>query len=170
MNENINIAEILKDAPKGTELWSPIVGEITFDRIRQDYKLSESYIIVKGHHENFYTFMSTGELFVTDNYHGAIPISHGGMCVLFPSRDCLSWRDFKAPWKHQHFEVFQRVLISRFTANYFPGKEIWVPALYGYYDEETKAHILTNGSSRDDDGIIPYESNEDKVGKPVEIK
>ena len=57
--------------------------------------------------------------------------------------------------------------MSRFTDN-FPSKGIWVPTLYGYYDEETKAHILTNGSSRDDDGIIPYESNEDKLGKSIE--
>lgn len=164
MNENINIAEILKDAPKGTELWSPIVGEITFDRIRQDYKWSESYIIVKGHHENFYTFMSTGELFATDNYHGAIPISRGGMCVLFPSRDCLSWRDFKAPWMHKHFEHGQKVLVPYYDGTIYK----WRLTFYSHYDDGTKQHITTDNMFLLDANVISYEGNEDKLGKPVE--
>ena len=27
MNENINLVEILKNAPRGTKLWSPLCGE-----------------------------------------------------------------------------------------------------------------------------------------------
>lgn len=163
MNENINIAEILKDAPQGTELWSPIVGEITFDRIRQDHKESEAYIIVKDHHENFYTFMSTGELFVTDNYHGAIPISRGGMCVLFPSCDCLSWRDFKAPWEHKHFEPFQKVLVVCYDDS---GEDVWTANIYSHYRNDL--HYTTIGIGLSDDEILPYEGNEDKLGKPAE--
>lgn len=164
MNENINIAEILKDAPKGTELWSPIVGEITFDRIRQDHKESEAYIIVKDSHGNFYTFMSTGELLATNNYHGAIPISRGGMCVLFPSRDCLSWRDFSPSWKHKHFEPFQKVLVA-----YFCPDLRWKADLYSHYSkDEDHPHICLSGYSFDDNYIIPYEGNEDKLGKLVE--
>ena len=30
MNENINLVEILKDAPRGTKLWSPLCGEYEF--------------------------------------------------------------------------------------------------------------------------------------------
>lgn len=33
MNENINLVEILKDCPKGTEFYSPIFGKVTFDCI-----------------------------------------------------------------------------------------------------------------------------------------
>lgn len=156
MNENINIVEILKDAPKGTPLYSTILGECTLDHISGNFIwvlspkcdvaqafTKEGYIVLK------YTWVSE-------------------VCCLFPSKHHATWNDFKSPWKHRHFEPFEKVLISHFTTDDFPGKEIWIPALYGYYDEEIKAHILTNGSSRDDKGIIPYESNEDKVGKPVE--
>lgn len=163
MNENINIAKILKDAPQGTELWSPIVGEITFDRIRQDHKESEAYIIVKDHRGNFYTFMSTGELFVTDNYRGAIPISRGGMCVLFPSRDCLSWRDFKAPWMHKHFWIGQKILVPYNNGTICK----WRLAFYSHYDESSKHHMTTDAMCFPDEDVIAYKCNENKLGKTV---
>ena len=36
MNENLNLVEILKDAPKGTKLWSPICGYCEFLKIVND--------------------------------------------------------------------------------------------------------------------------------------
>lgn len=33
MNENINLVEILKNAPKGTKLWSPLCGDCTLEGI-----------------------------------------------------------------------------------------------------------------------------------------
>lgn len=157
MNKKINIAEILKDAPKGTELWSPIVGEITLDRICQNDKESDAYIKVKDSNGNFYTFMSTGELFAANHYHAAIPISRGGMCVLFPSRDCLSWENFKAPWKHKHFESFQKVLILT--------NGVWRAGIYSHYREGW--HYLVGRSTKEDSNILAYEGNESKLGKPV---
>lgn len=168
MNE-INLVDILKDAPKGTKLWSPIFGECEFICIGcikgEDYEIPiiETYS-VKGYDlkcaiTKYADFLEDGKL---ESCHG-----EDGECMLFPSKENRDWSTFKSPWKHKHFEPFEKVLISHFTDD-FPCKEIWVPALYGYYDEERKAHILTNGSSSDDDGIIPYESNEDKLGKPIE--
>lgn len=160
MNKDINIAEILKDAPQGIELWSPIIGEITFDSIRQDHKESGAYIKVKDSHGNFYTFMSTGELFAADNYHAVIPISRGGMCVLFPSHDCLSWRDFKAPWKYEHFEPGQKVLVPYHNGTLYK----WRLAFYSHYDMDTEQHITTDNMFLPDKRIIAYEGNEDKLG------
>ena len=34
MNENLNLVEILKDCPEGTKLYSPIIGEVEFKRIK----------------------------------------------------------------------------------------------------------------------------------------
>lgn len=99
--------------------------------------------------------MSTGELFATDNYHGAIPISRGGMCVLFPSRDCLSWRDFKAPWEHKHFEAYQKVLVAAdYDNGTAKGGKIWCADLYGHYDSERKIHYCVGYSEFTDDEII----------------
>ena len=36
MNENLNLAKILKDCPKGTKLYSPIFGEVEFNCIYKD--------------------------------------------------------------------------------------------------------------------------------------
>ena len=160
MNENINLVEILKNAPRGTKLWSPLCGECSLYGIDMS---SDVPIIVevkddKNNNECVLRFAANGK------YFNRLTSAE---CLLFPSKDNRDWSTFKAPWMHKHFEPFQKVLMSRFTDN-FPSKGIWVPALYGYYDEETKTHILTNGSSRDDDGIIPYESNEDKLGKSIE--
>ena len=33
MNHNINIAEILKDYSKGTKLYSPLFGNVTFEKV-----------------------------------------------------------------------------------------------------------------------------------------
>lgn len=33
MNENVNLVEILKDCPKGTQLYSSVFGEVEFDHI-----------------------------------------------------------------------------------------------------------------------------------------
>ena len=37
MNENLNLVEILKDCPKGTKLYSPIVGEVELKCINNDF-------------------------------------------------------------------------------------------------------------------------------------
>lgn len=154
MNENINLVEILKDAPKDMKLYSPICGECKFVGIGN----YPSSIKCEALEDNYlWKFRSDG----------TFAIYKDAECLLFPSKNNRDWSTFKAPWKRKHFEPFQKVLISSLVDT-FPCKEIWVPVLYGYYDEETKAHILTNGSSRDDNGIIPYEGNEDKLGKQVE--
>ncbi len=31
MNENLNLVEILKDCQKGTKLYSPVLGELSYD-------------------------------------------------------------------------------------------------------------------------------------------
>ena len=33
MNDNIDLTKILKDCPKGTTLYSPIFGDVIFERI-----------------------------------------------------------------------------------------------------------------------------------------
>lgn len=125
MNENINLVEMLKDAPKGTKLWSPIFGECEFIKILPVNICQIQVKHTEGNTYHFYGFTSQGK-FSNDSE---------AECVLFPSKEHRDWSTFKAPWKHRHFEPFEKVLISHFTDD-FPGKKIWVPALYGYYDEE----------------------------------
>lgn len=144
MNENINLVEILKDAPRGTKLWSPLCGECNFIEIKAKFE----YPIVCDAEDKIVLFDEEGKFY------------HCGECVLFPSKENRDWSSLK----YKHFEPFQKVLVA-----YFCPDLRWKVDLYSHYSsEEDHHHICLSGYSFDDNHIIPYESNEDKVGKPIE--
>lgn len=80
-NNNINIAEILKDCPKGTKLYSTVFGEVTFDSIDID----EKYPIV------VYKLDGMKTLFTEEGHYTGYPNSDR---VLFPSSEMRDWRRF----------------------------------------------------------------------------
>ena len=84
MNENIDLTKILKDCPKGTKLYSTIVGEVEFIEIRND----DDYSIITK--KGVYNYYFTAEGF----YHA----DEGAECLLFPSKDQRDWSKFTAPW------------------------------------------------------------------------
>lgn len=81
MNNKINIAEILKDCPKGTKLYTPLFGEVTFDSIDID----EKYPIV------VYKLDGMKTSFNEEGHYTAYPNSE---CVLFPSSEMRDWTKF----------------------------------------------------------------------------
>ena len=83
MNDNIDLTKILKDCPKGWKLYSPILGEVDFLKIRNDL-----YAIVTI--QDFHTTSFTKEGF----YYADVD----GECILFPSKDQRDWSKFTAPW------------------------------------------------------------------------
>lgn len=79
----MNIAEILKNAPKGTKLYSPLCGEVTFSEI--DENLTHCIVV-----EDCY---GTEILFdIEGKYDTAYEDSE---CLLFPSKDNRDWSTFK---------------------------------------------------------------------------
>lgn len=83
MNENLNLVEILKDCPKGTKLYSTVLGEVELEGVTDSVNYP---IIVKLNEGQFEeriieTFTSDGRLIATCK----------GECVLFPSRDQRDW-------------------------------------------------------------------------------
>ena len=84
MNENINLCKILNDCPKGTKLYSPVIGEVIFEGI--DY--NSSYPI--GVSNTFQNLDLTKD--------GKYLNEPDGECILFPSKDQRDWSKFKAPW------------------------------------------------------------------------
>ena len=81
MEENINIASILKDKKNGIRLYSPIFGECSFSLVRE-----ETYdICVKKHNGVKEFFDSKGLYFNT------------GEVMLFPSKEMRDWAKFS--WK-----------------------------------------------------------------------
>lgn len=148
MNENLDLTTILKDCPKGTKLYSPLFGEVELD-----YTTKNLIICTVTNRENEhynYSFSSNGTFF---DYPDA-------GCLLFPAKDNCDWSNFRAT---KHFEPFQRVLV-----NYIDGREhIWFPNVYAMYDDKCGCHITLYGRICNDKDIIPYEGNEDKLGKKV---
>lgn len=81
MAKEINIAEILKDMPQGTKLWTPICGEVEL----LDNVLSDVYpIIVKDSCLMKYSFTENGTYYE----------QKGAVMLLFPSKDMLDWSKF----------------------------------------------------------------------------
>ncbi len=80
MEENINIAEILKDKSKGTKLYSPIFGECTFSFIQG---VTDAICVIANDNREFF------------DYKGLY--SPMGECLLFPSKEMRDWSKFS--WK-----------------------------------------------------------------------
>lgn len=152
MNKNFDLVKILKNAPKGTKLWSPICGECK--------------LIVVNEEDNIYPILCKTSDGLTINFTNLgkfySVVYRNGECVLFPSKENRDWSTFKVSEGHKHFEPFQRVL----RHNY--GYEIWAADVYSHFNESTGKHLLISGYlTNNDNDIIPYEGNEDLIGKPV---
>lgn len=82
MENKINIAEILKDCPKGMKLYSPIYGTVELLKVNSN---STYPIIITIGIDSTGTFTSDGRLY--EQFHSA-------ECILFPSREMRDWTKF----------------------------------------------------------------------------
>lgn len=101
MNENLNLVEILKDCPEGTDLYSTIFGEVKFDKIEEDHKYPITFTIYSGE--------VTG---VT--LEGRLFVNYNGECTLFPSKNQRDWSKFKVKkpkFDPKTLQPFDKVLI-----------------------------------------------------------
>ena len=103
MNENIDLTEILKDCPKGTEFYSCIYGKVRFDCLQScEYPV----LIMRG-----------DGLYASFSRVGKYTDAPDSECCLFPSKEQRDWSKFEAPWyKKDKFDPktlkpFDKVLI-----------------------------------------------------------
>lgn len=139
----INVAEKLKDCPKGTKLYSPLLGEVELVRI--DMGNSRFSIIVRVLENDIpystVTFTAEGKWYNVEQSE----------CLLFPSKDNRDWNKFNLPTNT--FKPFDKVLVRNDMNNK------WLLSLFSYYDEEDKyyPYVCLNGRYGH---CIPYEGNE----------
>lgn len=159
MENKINIAELLKGAPIGTRLYSPIFGELTYIGSSDQEGMTYSVIncqypdrVEKG--DNFY-FDENGR-YLTNYYYPP----KDGECMLFPSKNCRTWENFEPWWDHQKFQPYEKVIVK-----YGSLDNIWVAGLYSHYDAEIKKHYTIGGCVFNDNEILPYDLNEDMLGQ-----
>lgn len=82
MNNKINIAEILKDCPKGMKLYSPIYGKVELWKVNSNSVYS---IMTTTSIDRAGSFTSEGRLY--EKYPSA-------ECLLFPSSEMRDWTKF----------------------------------------------------------------------------
>lgn len=91
MNKNIDLTKILNDCPEGTKFYSPLWGEVSFERILD----IEVYTIE----------IDTASGYQHLTKEGCYVNREDAECILFPSKDQRDWSKFTAPWyKVEKFE------------------------------------------------------------------
>ena len=122
MNENLNLLEILKDAPKGTKLYSTIWGEMELISVKSLWiECSNSNGIV-------WSFEPNGKLSAAS--------TGDGECVIFPSKEQRDWSKFKLD-----LPIDTPVMVRDDS---FVTRE-WK---LRYYDKDNRAFV--NGAKSDD--------------------
>lgn len=137
----MNIAEILKNCPKGLKLYSSIHGEVELVCVNE---YSDRYpIYCKAKNGKDVTFTSDGRILL--EYPDA-------ECVLFPSKDQRDWSKFGATDqkpKYQ-FKPFDKVLARN------SDDEFWFCEHFGHIDSDGSFICAGKKYSQ----CIPYEGNE----------
>ena len=90
MNEKLNLAEILKDCPKGTKLYSPVWGEVYFEKI-----LGHPYYAISIN-------TLSGNKCLTKE--GCYIIADDTECIIFPSKEQRDWSKFKVKSNKPKFD------------------------------------------------------------------
>ena len=145
----LNLCEILKNCPEGTELWSDNYGTVKFVNVSTEW---DTPIRVK----------LTNRFIARYTEEGWCDKRFPANCLLWPSRDCRDWSKFTAPWlKKERFDPktlkpFDKVLVrdsneikwkidffSHYQeSNYFPYRCIGNSYKYCIpYNDDTK-HLV----------------------------
>lgn len=139
----INVAEKLKDCPKGTKLYSPMCGEVEIERIDMGCHKFPIIVRVLDNKAPYSTETFTAE--------GKWCNTEQSECLLFPSKDNRDWNKFNLPVNT--LKPFDKVLVKDSI------DEKWKISLFSYYDEETQyfPYVCISGRYM---CCIPYEGNE----------
>ena len=127
MNENIDLTKILKDCPKGWKFWSPIFGEVEFERNYEDKGFITVSVFEDGTERSF-TYDAKIRL-------GAIKSKE---IMIYPSIYLSDWSKFNAPWyKKEKFDPktlkpFDKVLVRIGNNDYK-----WSCDLFSYINNDT---------------------------------
>lgn len=96
----INIAELLKDCPKGMKLYSPIFGDVCLDKIRPHLAI----VVTTDKEQDIFK-----EEFLYDGRY-----KMNGECMLFPSKGKTTWEGFIQPCRFKDGDILTSELGSIF--------------------------------------------------------
>ena len=156
----INIAEILKEKPVGTKLWSPILGAVSLIDVTKN-PLGKTVITSASASHVSWCFTEDGKLATLD--------SENGERILFPSKDMPDWSKFA--WKKGDVLIGagRRIIFDKFTEEDYTQFQGFYSL--SIYDNGDLRNFTTNHYTRcfrkidDDDNIKDYfEVLEKKIG------
>lgn len=143
MNENIDLTKILKNCPKGWKFWSPIFGEVEFERNYENKGFFNVSLVEDG---TEWSFVYDATIFLGNIKSREI--------MLYPSKEQRDWSKFTAPWyKKEKFDPktlqpYDKVLVRDGEAY------MWKPTLLSYINNAIiYSYVCTNSSYR---YCIPY--------------
>lgn len=127
MNENLNLAEILKDCPKGTKLYSTIYGDVELAGV---YLKDDTYPIeIK---------IGEGSDMICDTTNdGRLLEEFPGECTLFPSKEQRDWTKFsfkKPKFDPMTFKPYDKVLVRD------GNSDNWKNQFFSYIIESVTCH------------------------------
>lgn len=158
MEQELIIAEILRNKPQGIKLYSPIFGDCTFCYIKDE----SSDICVRRPYNEVSYFNFDGV------YHA------GGECLLFPSKEMQDWSKFA--WKkgdvlvnennaHIIFEKFTNDTYTTFIGRHYFNKN------YLNYIPERCTRVTQHFHIEEGDAVQTYISNVEKeIGGKLNLK
>ena len=138
MNENVDLTKILKDCPKGWKFWSPIFGEVEFERIT---KLGRIAFVKKD--KETWSFSSDARFPFGVN-EKSVEI------MLYPSEGQRDWSKFEAPWykkkEKKRFDPktlkpFDKVLVKDYS------DDGWKVDFYSHKDTSMTYHYRCIGET-----------------------
>ena len=159
MEAKINIAEILKDKPQGTKLYSSACGKCTLEEADdKSFKIS--------FYNSKFGFMNGGEGYLDKNGK----LYDDGECVVFPSKEMRDWSKFA--WKKGDvlvsndnvyiiFEKFEDDAYTRFKGKHYLWKECDEE---DYSKEETQMLTYVFKKANDDDAQTYINTIEEILG------
>ena len=134
----MNIAEILKNAPKGTKLYSPIYGDVQFWRVDNNNGITIHWACdtASGGYNSAY-FQQDGR------------IGENGECMLFPSKEQRDWSQFRIL---RVFKPFDKVVVR--------DTNEWHIDLFERYNPEENLFYCLQSCWRE---CLPYNEHTEKL-------
>ena len=143
MNENLNLIEILKDCPSGTKLYSPVFGDVEFNKI--DIHSDHPIRVLCKYGDD--SFSKDGRMF----------FNYDGECMLFHSREQRDWSKFKPNKKKfdpKTLKPFDKVLVKRGDKSY----NVWFPDFISLPPNDIDETVLCMNT---DDVVMAIPYNEE---------
>ena len=140
MNENLDLTKILEGCPKGTKLYSPIFGELSFVAIHNCY---DKYPIEL----QAYSKSTHSTIEVTYAEDGRSSYIFDGECVLFPSKGQRDWSKFERFWDKPKAERFDPKTLQPFdkvlAKDGFSSK--WTCSFFSHMDNDVSFPVYCSG-------------------------